>query len=132
MEFVESMKTGHPAIDKDHKEIFDTLDEVSRAIAKNDRKRFCSLFEDFLVIANRHFKREEAILRKCGFPRYEQHAAYHSFLFDRALAVRDRCVSSADNASMEQCFKEFSEFLVDDVVRGDLDFKSYLSALSGR
>jgi len=128
IEFGDSFLTGHPAIDSAHGRIIEIINEILGAI-DGERYDLCrELFGAFLSIAREHFSEEEEILRKAGFPGLEYHAHYHSKLLGQAEAVREMCDGLTDKRPLRLCFEELVGFLIDDIIAGDMEFKSYLAA----
>lgn len=126
IEILPTYETGHPDIDGDHKRLAEILNRLNETIAAGDLKECRGLFDWFIKEATEHFKVEEDILAETNFPRLEQHSAYHAELLKRAETVKDMCRDEIDVGRLAKCFNDLAEFMVDDIVRGDLDFKSFL------
>ena len=82
---------------------------------------------DRLVAFSReHFDREEAFIERHGFTGARRHAEYHRGLLGRAEAVRKVCREIDTPEAFQDCCEELMSFLIDDVVRGDMNLKSFL------
>jgi len=123
---LEDFKTGHPVIDQDHMKIIDAITLVFEAIHDNDHEQCSQLLEAFVDVAKNHFANEEEILRKADYPHYRRHCEYHGELIIRANAVKDLCKEMDDQGHLMECFEEMATFLIDDIVKGDFEFVSYL------
>jgi len=125
-EWLESFELRVPEIDNDHRAILDLMRAVRSAAAHGQRNRVEHYVERLLTLCRSHFSREEALMRRWGYPESETHAGYHNSLLERAEAVRKACGDAASLAGFEACCDELMTFLVDDVVRGDARLKSFL------
>lgn len=124
---LDSWKIGHPAIDRDHEQIVEIINDVTDAIA-DERYGICQeLLNAFLQAVEDHFRREEAILEAIKYPDRKSHAYYHGKLIERAHGVKRLCDEAVNKNSLSDCFEEMVSFLIDDIIVGDLVFKSYLS-----
>ena len=126
VEMLEAFLTGHPDIDDDHRQLVEMINLVSDAIESNELNQCRKLLDSFVEVARNHFAREEVILREVGFPGVEEHCIYHNGLLERADAVKRLCQEMADQGQLKECFDQMAGFFIDDVVKGDHIFVSYL------
>ncbi len=126
LDWDKSYEIGINFIDNEHKGILSIMRSIREAINDGDLKE-CELLSDILIDASaRHFAHEEQYLAEVDFPRLEEHKQYHISLLDQARQVKALCGNIEQNGSLEECFDAMEKFLIDDVVMGDLDFKSFL------
>ena len=87
-----------------------------------------SLVEDCV----RHFRVEEALLTRTGFPRHAEHAAEHQRLEHtmRDVLRHMECVDGSRDEHREVP-RSLGPTLVDIIVRHDLDFRSHLLLRQG-
>lgn len=126
VEMLETFLTGHPEIDNDHRKLIDLINLVDEAISGEEYNECKQLLDSFVDFARGHFEREEKILIEIGFPDAQSHCAYHEEMLDRAENVKNLCREMRDQGQIQECFEEMSSFLVDDIVRGDSAFVSYM------
>ena len=126
VEMLESFKTGHPEIDADHMRLVDVINDINDALEDGSFEECRRLFDSFIDVARDHFTREEAILHGTGFPRVAAHSLYHRRLLQRAHSVQAMCTEMSSEDEIRECFEKLVSFFIDDIVRGDLDFKSFL------
>jgi hemerythrin len=124
--FSDSFLTGHPEIDREHREIFEIINSVGEAIAAHEFSMCHRLAGSFLEVCRDHFVHEESILADLKFPRLAPHATFHAQLLEKAEAIRDLCERQSDPDHLGECFNELVHFFLEDVVKGDLDFVSFL------
>lgn len=126
IEFLKSFKTGHAQIDRDHAKIVDIINDVSEAINNGSFDICDKLSESFLQVTNEHFDREEKILHEIGFPNAEEHKRYHDKLKKQARIVKSLCEKMNDKKKLAKCFDEMVTFVIDDIIRGDMEFVSFM------
>ncbi|PHS76833.1 MAG: hypothetical protein COB59_10295 [Rhodospirillaceae bacterium] len=126
IELLESLLTGHSGIDGEHRQIVDAINKVSKVIEDGEFEKCPDLLDDFLKICAAHFKSEEKILAKLGYPDLQEHIVFHRELTLKAKAVRVLCMDCHDPQSIRRCFDEMSALLIEDVVKGDMAFVSFL------
>ncbi len=92
---------------------------------KKDFKLCSSLLDEFVEEAEEHFLAEEKILRHARYPGLNQHIVYHQELIWKAKSVQVLCEEARGSAKIKRCFESMCEFLMDDIVLGDLTFKEF-------
>jgi len=122
----EYYELGAPQLDDDHKELLRIMEELRGAIAEAGRTRCAPLLEVLMDKAAEHFGKEEELLGALRWPGLPAHVAYHSELLLQAEFLKSLCDRAAEQAEIEEHFDSIAEFLSDDVLRGDLEFKSFL------
>lgn len=117
---------GVPEIDRDHLEMVSLTNAVRDALMAEQYEQSSRLIAELLKVSKAHFEREEALLERHGFPRLQSHVRYHAGLLDKAERMKRICENITGRHEIRECYDEMLSFLVDDVVRGDYDFKSFL------
>lgn len=74
--------TGHAAVDTQHKRLFDLIDELQKAILSKqyDAKMQEKILGEVAAYATMHFRTEEQMMQKQGYPNYQRHLAKHQDL----------------------------------------------------
>jgi hemerythrin len=117
---------GVKDLDDEHRELFKFVGAVRDAIEAREYRKCHSLSEEFLAALGRHFANEEAFLARVGFPGVDKHQDFHASLISEAQALREGCNAPGDGRLLTDCYDRMVKCLMDDVVRGDLEFKSYV------
>lgn len=120
-----TFETGVAEIDDDHRTMFALATAIGDGIAKRD-EAFRAALQQFIALAERHFAKEEGILVRAGYPGVDKHKAYHAALLAKAQQLKAICDGKDDPTQAGECYIALVDFLIDDVVRGDTQFKSFL------
>jgi len=126
IELLETLHTGHPKIDAEHLKIVNAINNVSKAILAGEYDRCPELLDIFMQTCISHFKSEEQLLARLGYPGLADHSVFHNELVLKAKSVRVLCMDRDRDDSIRRCFDEMATLLIEDVVRGDLQFVSFL------
>ena len=117
-----SFEVGVDRIDNEHKHLF----ELARRIPHELEAGAGASVTRFIAAVERHFEQEEHILENSGFPGLEEHKRYHRSLLRKARQLQRLCEVERHRGKIDRCYIEVVGFLLDDVVRGDMNFKSHL------
>jgi len=126
IELLETFLTGHPKIDAEHLKIVNAINNVSEAVLAGEYDRCSMLLDEFLEICINHFKSEEKLLAELDYPGLADHSVFHSELILKAKSVKVLCMDRSRPDSIHRCFDEMATLLIEDVVKGDLQFVSFL------
>jgi len=89
LEWNERMAVGHPLIDMQHRELFRRFDELIEACREaRGKERIVALlgFLDSYVVT--HFREEERLMERYGFPGADEHKGEHRHFTDRLDALK--------------------------------------------
>ena len=125
-EIMESLEIGNAAIDGAHRKMVSIMRATKEAILAEDLDLSRNLLGKLTKETIRHFKEEEDLLEKAGYDGLKKHAKFHNNLIKRIMAVKADCENFLSPEKLLGCFDEMTRFMVDDIVRGDLAFKSFL------
>ena len=120
--WLRSFEIGVTAIDDEHKQLFALAGEIPKQFANGSAIAVAT----FIAAAANHFIHEEEILSDLVYPRLKEHKKYHSDLLQRAKLLKILCDSEHDPVRTKKCYEEVVAFLIDDILRGDVDLKSFL------
>ena len=125
-DWLESFELGITEVDEDHRRMLAIMRQIEQAADSESFDRCKELLDELLSFTVAHFRREEKMLEEFGYPNVEIHKKYHTELLARAKAVKSVCEALETKQNLKECCHEMFGFLVDDIVMGDLKFKSYL------
>ncbi len=126
IELTDDFLVGLPAVDDDHRGLVGTINRIGAEIEEASYELCVELFDDFEKAAIAHFSREEEILEHVGYPEAERHRSYHVSLFQWVGDLQNLGYEKVSKDALFQRFVDMADFVVDDIIRGDLEFKHYL------
>jgi len=125
-EWKSSFELGVNAIDDEHRDLFDRAGRLHAVVEQGNMTQCAVIADEILVAAQRHFENEEAFLERVGYPDRSGHKVFHEQLRAQVQELRTLCGAGADMPDVWACYAAVLAFLIDDVVGGDIKFKSYL------
>jgi len=120
------LSIGVDFIDNDHKKLLNIMVDTKSAIEAGDNNKCVKLLSSLLQEARDHFSREEKYLLEVNYPGLEEHKIYHQELLIKADTTKRICEGIETDHDLKECFDGMANFLIDDILRGDIMFKSYL------
>jgi len=120
------LEIGVDFIDHDHKKLLAIMIDIKDAIENDNNKKCVQLLTFLLKEASDHFAREEEYLLEVKYPGLEKHKIYHEELLTKANTTKNICEGIETEHDLKECFDMMANFLIDDILRGDIMFKSYL------
>jgi hemerythrin len=125
---VEKYAVGLPSIDDDHRQLAQTVNRIAVEIEEASYSLCVELFGELEAAAQAHFAREEEILDRLRYPQIERHREYHAELIRRLRELQRLGESRLAKDELFRRFAAMADFVVDDIIRGDLEFKEFLHA----
>ena len=126
LEWHNFLEIGVDFIDDDHKKLLQIMIETKRAIEEGDNSKCVQLLTSLIKEAKDHFHREEEYLLKVNYPDLKNHIIYHNELLIKADSTKRICEGIKSEHDLNECFNNMADFLIDDILRGDMRFKSFL------
>ncbi|WP_374312218.1 bacteriohemerythrin [Dongia sp.] len=128
-----TFETGDAELDAQHKQLLADSGQLKDLVLSGGswvdvRNRVDALIKDCAA----HFRSEEELLQKTGFPRCAEHTAQHrrieSMLEEFAIMVAR---VTGEDPQHRQLAASLEMKIIDIIVRHDLDYKSHLMNLAG-
>ncbi|MGB4333732.1 MAG: bacteriohemerythrin [Chromatiaceae bacterium] len=121
-----TLSVGVPEIDEDHRKLVDLFNLLNRAVAEGASRDYTEALVDELISCTVwHFKHEERLMLKYGYPGLAEHRSEHTELIDSAQALQRKFQSGASPAASEDI--EFVEhWLTGHIYGADMDLGAYL------
>ncbi len=121
-----SASIPYGTVDAEHRAL---IDLINRACDVAEETNFLSLrlrplYRELQQKFEEHFASEERTMEEVGFPGLAAHRAHHQDLLAKVIDIseRGRMGYFAEIADLERFF----DSVIDDVLRADLPFKTYL------
>lgn len=111
VEWHESWNSGHPEIDKQHKELIVLSNELAHiALERENVENVLTQLQIIMDHVINHFRYEESILFEIGYDQYETHKTEHNALIDRfQILLQD---AKANKVSIKECFDQIAGTLI--------------------
>jgi hemerythrin len=123
MKWTDSLATGVPLLDRQHRALFDCIGVLEKAAAEGRFLATMSAIEKLNVYARTHLAEEESLMVRYGFPRLEQHRAEHEEF--KAMLYKLRLTNTqCDNT--KEIVRFLSDWLHEHVSKRDLEYVPYL------
>lgn len=91
---------GIPAIDLQHRRIFDCLKTIAGGSTKHDRLLAEFAMVRLLTLLQQHAALEESMMRSFGYPGLERHVEEHRRFHDDVHELAQRCLRTKDSLSL--------------------------------
>jgi hemerythrin-like metal-binding protein len=131
IEWQESMATGIPAIDKQHRYLVDTLAAANKTLfANNDDTLLNQVVNDLLGYAITHFETEEALMQRYSYAttcpeEAATHIAQHRYFSRQVVAILDQ-LREGQKVSRTEVLSFVNHWLRDHVLGTDQKLGRYL------
>lgn len=126
LEWDKAYEIGVDFIDAEHQGLLATMRAMRDAIIRGDLGECSDLSLELISGAEKHFRDEERYLEKVRYPGLREHKEYHRGLVAQALLVKQICEGTEQEHDLEACFEAMEQFMIDDIINGDLQFVSFL------
>ena len=102
VEWTDELLTGHPDIDKDHRELFALLERLHHdtrdGLVNTNTAAVVDALRDY---AEHHFLREEAAMRRIGYSDYAAHKTEHARFVSELGALQSRLERGARTPQLD-------------------------------
>ena len=121
--WTDALRIGVDAIDKDHQVIVELLNKVS--VSQDEGTGLGSVINELVDYTLFHFRREEMVMKICGYPDFEQHLALHQELRDQVNALADAWTVNRDVETLENLKTFLRNWLFDHILKADSTIAPY-------
>lgn len=123
----DSLSIPYDGVDAEHSGLVVLLNDALRA-AERMRGNWHAIDEPLDALSraiSAHFAHEEQEMEGLGYGDLAQHRLHHSHCVSRFGAIRE---SISINGANREAFDQVFDLLIDDIIRADSGFKSFLYA----
>lgn len=130
-EWQPAFSVGHSLLDAQHKRLFELCQEAACHIddeTPTGLAKFRIILDQLADYVNEHFRSEEALLRKHGYPLLDRHKEEHlNYQFRLANFLLAAALGEVDKASVVTCL---ANWWAEHILGSDKQYASTLQALS--
>ncbi|HEY5790582.1 MAG TPA: bacteriohemerythrin [Gammaproteobacteria bacterium] len=127
MEWNASLSVGVAAIDDQHRELLDLFNLIAGELENQPDSCPDELVQRLLTTAREHFRDEEALLARAGYPALEQHAAEHEQLMARLTMLAVLC---GRHEASPRLLELLIDWLTEHIFQHDMPYKPHLAGTS--
>ena len=125
--WTKAYSVGVPAIDKDHRNLFELIDTLNRALEKKlSKKKIAKAITGLIQYTEGHFAREERVMVRYGYPGIDKHRVQHRNLELLVHAIYNVFIKDPDSIDPQKLMKFLNHWLVDHIIRVDMDYAKYI------
>ncbi|MCW8914958.1 MAG: bacteriohemerythrin [Magnetovibrio sp.] len=119
----DTLRIGVDAIDKDHQVLIGLLNKISHGL--RDHAAVDELVNELLQYTHYHFKREEAVMKACGYPELETHKAQHVQLAEDAEKLAHQWRTTQDDNAVQNLHAFLRTWLSGHIIGADVHIAPY-------
>lgn len=132
MKWDHSLSIGIMEIDAQHQNLVDITNQVEALFKKalegnGDYKETCKVIETLSAYADKHFKTEEALFDKIGYPNREAHEEKHREFEAYIKGMTLDRIESSEETVLIQVFAFLSNWIVDHIKTEDFEYKKFIN-----
>jgi hemerythrin len=116
----ESLNTGIPVIDSQHRRIVDYINQLQDAINTDDEAVVREVLDDLVDYTVSHFSFEEHLQEQAQYANFETHKMTHEKFAERIHDYQERFHRGEDIA--ETLLSDLREWLIKHIKREDADY----------
>lgn len=133
IEWREAMSLNNEEVDSDHRYMIRLVNAVEEALESPDRRGTVNVALDLLRdYAETHFKREEALMQKVGYPGLAEHKNHHQALVKKLSELEEKIPGKADPGNFdnepfpENLMELLRHWLIGHIIGEDLRMKPWV------
>ncbi len=134
MKWSDDLKIGVPEIDEQHKALIQAVNDLFDACSKGlGRKKIGETLEFLKNYVVTHFRYEEALQKRVGYPGYEEHRKIHTAFVSDVQKYADQFEKEGPTISFVASFNAFvSNWLLFHISREDKKIGEHIRAAAAR
>ena len=131
VELTDEYLIGNAKIDEQHQKLCEIINslhaDIDRSVSIDTLMSTLQFLSDY---TSQHFRFEEELMAKCGYPALEEHKKKHRALMDELPILNKKFIQHVNFDQEEKFADEFLEFLktwlLDHIMGEDFKIKPYL------
>jgi len=121
----DSLATGHPMVDHDHRQLINSLNELEVALQTGAGKEQLGKIIAFLNTYTReHFTREEAHMQRVGCPAHAENCKAHADLIAKLDGWVVRLNAGATTSLVLEIYRETSAWIRNHILKVDCQLRN--------
>jgi len=125
LQWTEDMSVGINVLDLDHRQIISIINLLNDSVAEGDGKMCAMLMNSLVQEASAHFRREEVILRRYGFPGLDAHVADHAEMVE-ILEEFSRILGAGRYDEARHIIDQVQDLFANRLLPEDMRYRAFL------
>ncbi|MGE5545632.1 MAG: bacteriohemerythrin [Solirubrobacterales bacterium] len=131
--WIEAFSVGNELLDADHRILIDLVNQLDDAVETGQSRDVVgSVLNVLTEYVQHHFRREEAMLAKSGFPERDAHATQHRALEQQVRDIRQRWMAGDRTVLQEDVLAFLRKWLTDHILVSDKSYRAWVGNASAR
>lgn len=133
IEWREAMSLNNEEVDSDHRYMIRLVNAVEESLTSPNKRETVTVALDLLRdYANTHFKREESLMEKVGYPALDDHKNHHQTLLKNLSELEEKILTKAASDSFEngpfpeELLELLRHWLIGHIIGEDLRMKPWV------
>lgn len=127
IEWDNSLETGVAEVDEDHRNLVRLINELDAMLSQGvDTARFGAVIDTLIDYAENHFRREEEMLERLGYPDIVIHAESHAGFAHRLGAMVAGCIIEPGPDSIARLRDHLRSWLIDHILLEDMRYAPFV------
>lgn len=119
------LSVGHPLLDEQHKKLLLLIHRVEDLLENlDDHRSYHAALNDLYTASREHFKTEEMLLERSGYPDFEEHKAEHQLQLDQITEFLIAAIKG--RLDRYQLHQSLTRFWHEHLPTRDMDYAPYL------
>lgn len=119
-------KIGEETLDKEHWGLFALIDDFDNKVRHDDNRESTEATLEALVdYVDYHFRHEEELMEKTGYPDLEKHKKSHAGLEKKLMIFQKNYNHNKDKFDFETFLEFLGEWLTVHILIHDMDFANF-------
>jgi diguanylate cyclase (GGDEF)-like protein/hemerythrin-like metal-binding protein len=121
IEWNDGLDIGVKALDDDHKQLLKIINTLSLAI-DNDKPQneIYDIFLNLEKLVEKHFQREEALLKQCAYDKLDKHMEFYKYFSDNLSILKEKLLKSDNEDSSKEVISFLIDWLFDHIIQDNI------------
>lgn len=126
----DSLSLNVPAIDNDHKRLFELLNRVRFLdLAGDEPQAIADALSELLLYTQTHFRREERLMELGNYPGLQVHRRYHQQFTNQVAEAMANFRAHPGEFRVHDIYQLLANWLVDHVLGEDMKIRPFVAHL---
>lgn len=126
IEWKDEYSVGDPLMDAHHQQFLNVVHELDQAVSSGKQVDNRAVLTFLVEYASMHFRAEERLMERIGFPETKEHAVAHQDFKDKILEIERSYKKDDSSLTLEELFDVAQEWLITHILSEDKKYQPYV------